>query len=268
MSPGDLGRVLKPFVFLDRFEVSLHGRGGDRMPLHPHSGIATITVFTDGDVTFDDPTAGRGTLGYGGVEWARAARGIWHGRELSGGSSPRTQGFQLWIALPRDLELGESESQYVEAGHIPSVGPARVVVGEHAGERSPVRAPPGLTYLLVTLTPGERFTYEPPTGHAVLWIAIAKGGLAGADRLSHGELVAFDASEEPVTFEGGERGATFVLGSAVPHPHALHLGSYSVHTSAEALAAGERHIVELKRRIDAAGGLVEAKDGSTPVYRG
>jgi hypothetical protein len=34
------------------------------MPVHPYSGIATVTVFTDG--TFEDPQAGHGTIGYGG----------------------------------------------------------------------------------------------------------------------------------------------------------------------------------------------------------
>jgi len=48
------------------------------MTVHPHSGIATITVFTEGDVTFDDPRAGYGTLGYGGVEWVRVGRSMWH----------------------------------------------------------------------------------------------------------------------------------------------------------------------------------------------
>jgi len=37
----------------------------------------------------------------------------------------------------------------------------------------------------------------------------------------------------------------FVLGSAVPHPHNLVLGYYSVHTSAEALRAGEARIMEI-----------------------
>lgn len=103
MSPGDLGQVLKPFVFLDRFEMSMHGRGGG-MPLHPHSGIATLTVFTEGDMAFEDPNAGRGTLGYGGVEWARAAKGIWHGRELSGGSShSRRAGWLELTDSPRGI---------------------------------------------------------------------------------------------------------------------------------------------------------------------
>ena len=101
MSPSDLGEHLKPFVFLDLFEADMRGLAGS-MPVHPHSGIATVTVFTDGDVTFDDPQAGHGRIGYGGVEWVRAGRGMWHGKELSAGTSATVQGFQLWVArFPR-----------------------------------------------------------------------------------------------------------------------------------------------------------------------
>ncbi len=269
MSPSDLGQLLKPFVFLDRFAASMRSRdGGGGMPLHPHSGIATITVFTDGDVTFDDPVAGRGTLGYGGVEWARAGSGIWHGQELAGGSSALTQGFQLWIALPPDLENAPSESQYIESAAIPVVGPARLVVGDYAGAVSPVRAPPGVNYLLVTLQAGERWTYQPPAGHAVLWIAVAKGGLDASGPVGNGEMLTFEAGEAPVTLEGARgTGGTFVLGSAVPHGYPLHLGRYSVHTSPEALARGEQHIIELKESLDAAGDR-RTRSGATPVYRG
>ena len=94
MSPSDLGEQLKPFVFLDLFEAEMRALAGS-MPVHPHSGIATVTVFTQGDVTFDDPIAGHGTIGYGGLEWARAGLGMWHGKELSAGSSPMVQGFRF-----------------------------------------------------------------------------------------------------------------------------------------------------------------------------
>ena len=74
--------------------------------------------------------------------------------------------------------------------------------------------------------------------------------------------------EAPITLEGAaDTGATFVLGSAVPHPYPLHLGSYSVHTSADALEAGEEYIRELKQRLNAAGNR-HTQRGSTPVYRG
>ena len=133
MSPSDLGERLKPFVFLDLFEADMRALAGS-MPLHPHSGIATITVFTEGDVTFDDPHAGHGTVTYGGVEWARAGRGMWHGQELSAGTSPTARGFQLWIALPPELETADSESQYIASEQMPGVGP-------RASSLAPMQAP-------------------------------------------------------------------------------------------------------------------------------
>jgi redox-sensitive bicupin YhaK (pirin superfamily) len=267
MSPSDLGERLKPFVFLDLFEADMRGLAGS-MPVHPHSGIATVTVFTEGDVTFDDPVAGHGTIGYGGLEWARAGLGMWHGKELSAGSSSVVQGFQLWIALPPELERAEPEAQYLGAEVVPGIGPARLIVGTYETATSPVRAPRGINYLLVTLKPGERWSYEPPAGHTVGWVAVGKGALTGSERLSNGELVIFEPREAAITFEGAEdTGAAFVLGSAVPHPYELHLGAYSVHTSADALAAGEGNLRELKKRLDARGDRRTAS-GSTPVFRG
>jgi hypothetical protein len=101
----------------------------------------------------------------------------------------------------------------------------------------------------------------------VAWVALAKGALVAGERLSAGELVTFQNNDAPITFEGvAPVGATFVLGSAAPHLHQLHLGAYSVHTSEKALAAGERNIRELKRRLDAAGDR-RTGSGATPVFR-
>jgi hypothetical protein len=101
-----------------------------------------------------------------------------------------------------------------------------------------------------------------------LWLAVGQGALNAGERVSNGELAIFDKSEAPLTLEGvADTGATFVVGSGVPHPYPLHLGSYSVHTSANALATGERHIRELKQQLDAAGDR-RTGAGSTPVFRG
>jgi redox-sensitive bicupin YhaK (pirin superfamily) len=265
MSPSDLGQVVKPFVFLDLFEVD--ARMGMDMPIHPHSGIATVTVFTKGDVRFDDPDSGQGTITYGGVEWSRAGGGMWHGKELSPGESPHFQGFQLWVALPPDLENGPSESQYLEASEMNRAGPAYVIVGEHDGVASPVRAPNGFNYLLLTLKPGETWTYEPPRGHSVAWLAVAGGAIEASESVSAGEMVVFDRDEAPIRLTAsGDTDAVFVLGSAVPHPHDLHLGYYSVHTSAEARNRGERRIAELGAKLAAAGDR-RTSSGATPVFR-
>jgi redox-sensitive bicupin YhaK (pirin superfamily) len=264
MSPSDLGQQLKPFVFLDLFEAE---GGLMDMPVHPHSGIGTITVFTKGDVGFDDPDSGTGTISYGGVEWSRAGGGMWHGKELAPGRSPQFQGFQLWVALPPDLENGPSESQYLEASQMKRAGHAHVILGAYQGIESPVRAPEGINYLLVTLKAGEVWTYQPPSGHSVAWLAIAQGKLDAGEPLSAGEMAVFDASEAPIRLTAlGNQETVFVLGSAVPHPHDLHLGYYSVHTSADALERGERRIAELGRKLQLAGER-RTKSGSSPVFR-
>ncbi|QOL13463.1 pirin family protein [Dickeya dianthicola] len=271
MSPSDLGQLVKPFVFLDIFDAdrqTVEALAG--MPVHPHSGIATVTVPVEGAFHYDDPDSGTsGTLAYGGVEWSRAGGGMWHGKELSAADTPRIQGFQLWVALPPELENGKSESRYIEAKDIRQAGPAHVIVGNHEGVQSPVPAPDGFTYLLVTLKPGERWAYQPPAGHTVGWLALARGKLdAGVGgTASAGEMVVFEPGEAPIVLEAaGKEGAVFVLGSAVPHPYSLHLGYYSVHTSAQALEAGESRIAELGRKLKEAGDRRTAS-GTIPVFR-
>ena len=274
MSPSDLGEVLKPFVFLDLFRAdedtqrAMEARGG--MPIHPHSGVATVTVITEGRMRFDDPDAGKGTIGYGGVEWMRAGGGVWHGKEMTTDDVPLIEGFQLWLALPDALENGPSESRYIEAADMPQDGPARVIVGEYNGVRSPVPAPDGINYLLVTLAAGETFTYQPPAGHTVGWLAVSQGKLStGATQPSAvaGDMVVFDNSGATLHLQAsGDTPAVFVLGSAVPHPHPLHLGNYSVHTSAKALEIGENRIKELGRTLKALGDRRTAS-GTVPVLR-
>ncbi|WP_045883059.1 pirin family protein [Pseudomonas chlororaphis] len=271
MSPSDLGQIAKPFVFLDLFDADKRTiQAMADMPLHPHSGIATVTVPVEGAFNYEDPDSGTsGKLAYGGVEWSRAGGGMWHGKELSAADTPRIQGFQLWVALPAELENGKSESCYIEARDMHKIGPAHVIVGNHEGVQSAVPAPDGFNYLLVTLMPGDRWTYRPPAGHTVGWLALAKGQLdAGAPGCaSAGEMVVFEPGETPIALEAsGQEGAVFVLGSAVPHPYPLHLGYYSVHTSAQALEAGERRIAELGNKLKEAGDRRTAS-GTIPVFR-
>lgn len=264
MSPGDLGERVKPFIFLDLFQGDMRLMS-EAMGLHPHSGIATVTVFTEGDVRYDDPTDGQGSIAYGGVEWMRAGGGVWHGKELSAGESSLMQGFQLWIALPPELENGPVQSQYIEAPAMPQVGPAHVILGRHEGIASPVQAPSGINYLLVTLQSGEHWDYIPPEGHSVGWVAIAKGEMERTARA--GEMAIFEHGSDSIQLLAGPDGATFVLGSAVPHPHDLHLGYYSVHTSAQALVAGEDKIARLREALLAQGNR-RTNTGSVPVFKG
>ncbi|HTF65125.1 MAG TPA: pirin family protein [Edaphobacter sp.] len=244
MSPSDFGRLLKPFVFLDL--VDNRGKPFPGFGLHPHSGIATLTYIAEGSVRYEDTNGATGLLTAGGLEWMRAAGGVWHGG--GAGEPGRTRGFQLWIALPPELELGPSESVYLAPEVIPHDGPARVLLGSYGTATSSINAPSPMNYLAVRLKAGECWSYQPHAGHTVLWTAVGIGSVLVPDELQQGELVAFRPSSAAIEFEA-QSDAEFVVGSAVPHDHDLVLGSHSVHTSAGALREAEARISAIQTRL-------------------
>src|SRR5882762_7273061 len=218
VSPSDVGELIKPFVFLDYFEID-----PERMPAigwHPHSGIATLSLILEGQIAYEDTSGAKGIIEPGGVEWMRAGSGVWH----TGGpvGTARVKGYQLWVALPPEMENIASEARYLGREHFQSHGPARVILGRLGGAASKVPAPATMNYLDV---------------------ALAKG-----------ELAVFEESNGALEFEPLED-TGFILGSAVKHPHDLALGMYSVHTSQQALERGEAKIAEIGKRLRAEGRL-------------
>ncbi|MHA4869842.1 pirin family protein [Duganella sp. PWIR1] len=247
VSPGDVGELIKPFVFLDRFQMPA-GRGG-RMGMHPHSGIATVTVLLDGAIEYRETTGSQGVLRTGGVEFMSAGNGVWHdGGPVEGEGA---LGFQLWLALPPEDENGPNESRYLSADQVPSVGPARVILGRYGDAASAIQPRAALTYLQVKLADGERWTYTPPAGHNVAWVAPASGALRTGRTTIGREVAVFEEGEGAIEFVA-EGETEFVLGSAAKHPHDLVTGYYSVHTSAAALEQGENEIQRIGKQLRAA----------------
>ena len=172
VSPSDLGELIKPFVFLDRFDFD--GRAAPmemELGWHPHSGIATVTVVLE---------------------------------------SGRVKGFQLWVALPPELENAANASHYVMPEEVPVEGPVRVILGAYGKAKSPIASPP-MSYLVVSLKAGERWSYHPPKGHTLAWVAVQDGALRSSSPIPSGEIAIFEPSEESIDFvaEGDTR---FVLG--------------------------------------------------------
>jgi redox-sensitive bicupin YhaK (pirin superfamily) len=245
-SPSDVGELIKPFVFLDLFDLS--SASGPNFGWHPHSGIATLTLVQKGAIDYQETTGVKGTLLEGGIEWMRAGRGVWH----TGSAIQNTKGFQLWIALPAALESAPSQSHYLSADQVPEEKPARVILGAYGRTKSAIVSPPHINYLDVQLAAGERWTYQPPEEHDVAWLAVSDGTLRAPEPISAGELAVFEQSNDAIVIDA-DRASRFILGSAAKHPHDLVLGHYSVHTSEAALAAGESEIERIGNQLAAAG---------------
>lgn len=249
VSPSDVGEIIKPFVFLDLVDTQ-EAMGEQAFGWHPHSGIATLTLAIEGHSSYAESTGHEGTMMAGDIEWMSAGRGVWH----SGTAMPPLKAFQLWVALPPGRELAPAFSHHLSVNEIPSDGPARVLLGRSGDAVSPIDAPPGINYFVVHLKAGQRWTCQPPQGYRVGWVAVMEGRLRTPEPVGTGELAVFDPSDSAIEIEAVSD-ARFVIGTAIPHPHDLHIGRYSVHTSREALIEGEREIVRIGHELHAKGVL-------------
>jgi redox-sensitive bicupin YhaK (pirin superfamily) len=242
VSPSVLGELIKPFVFLDLFDIP--ATGAPNFGWHAHSGIATLTVLHQGAIEYQDTTGAKGVLAAGGIEWMRAGRGVWH----TGAAQQQAKGFQLWIALPAALEDASSQSHYLSAAEVTEESPARVILGSHGRAKSAINAPQQINYLDVQLAAGERWIYQPPSDHEVAWLAVSQGTLFTPEPVVAGELAVFEESNAALIIQA-DSPSRFVLGSAAKHPHDLVLGRYSVHTTPTALRAGESEIQRIGTQL-------------------
>jgi redox-sensitive bicupin YhaK (pirin superfamily) len=249
-SPSDIGQSIKPFVLLDRFVLDSHVTLN--LPLHPHSGIATLTALLDGSLHILNCKGKPQTLGPGATEWMQAGRGTWHGGPAS--ITGAVHGYQLWVALPPELELAEPYESFLPPDRIPREGPVRVLLGQFNGVESPLRVPLPMTYLHVELTIGTHWRYNPPPGHDVLWIAVYSGALNVGERVEAGEMVVFSESESGIDFVAHDD-CGFMLGSAQRSPFDVVEGYFSVHTNAAALQSGELEIARVAAELCTEGRL-------------
>jgi redox-sensitive bicupin YhaK (pirin superfamily) len=250
MSPGDVGQLTKPFVFIDY--VDAPGGAGPKFGFHPHSGIATLTF----PITFDiEHVASSGQVDMvhrGGVEWVIAGGGVWHrARPLS---TEPMQGFQLWFALPPSHERGPAHTRFIRPGDVPRSGSVTVLLGSHGDAVSPLATPLDANCLWVELRDGEAWSYSPPPAHQVAWVFAQTGTLEVSGERLFRELAVFEEGNRSLNFRAvGD--CAFLLGSATKHAYELVLGSHSVHTDAAALAAGTRRIAEIGEQLQRDGRL-------------
>ena len=254
MSPGDIGQLTKPFIFLDYVEAP--GGGGPNFGFHPHSGIVTLTYPLSFDIQHEISSGQVDVVRQGGIEWMAAGRGIWHRAQPVPADPPTQtlQGFQIWFALPPSHELAPASALFLQPEQVPTAGPVRVLLGAYGDAVSPIAAPWDLNYLWVELKDGERWHYQPPATHQVAWAFAQRGRLHVAGAQLVRELAVFEDGNAGLEFEA-EGDCAFLLGSAAPHAHDLVLGPYSVHSSKQALAAGVRHIAELGEQLQQQGKL-------------
>ncbi|WP_427928934.1 pirin family protein [Agrobacterium cavarae] len=210
-------RLVGPFIFFDRMGPAIlkAGEALDVKP-HPHIGLSTVTYLFDGEIKHRDSLGTEVVVRPGDINLMTAGRGIVHSErtpENLRGHPLSMSGLQTWLALPDNKEEIAPDFSHTEREAMPLIDIAgatgRVVIGDFAGLRSPVKTFTDTLYADLSLTPGAKFPF--PADHEERAIYILSGSLEVAgDVFAADQLLAFRAGDD-ITLKGGVDGCHIML---------------------------------------------------------
>ncbi|ULQ51139.1 pirin family protein [Flavihumibacter fluvii] len=215
-------KQVDPFLFIDHMVRTTVQPGADiRIPPHPHAGFEVVTYLIDGEF-FHRDTAGHEQVAQGGdLNWMTSGKGIVHS-EGPTENFLRTGGelelMQVWINLPEAKKEIDASFRHYAGNTLPLVSSplasVKVLVGEYAGNSSPVTTHTPMFYYDIELQPGGVFTLPVQESHsAALYLISGQLSVLGnpvkARQLVHfehnGNQVAIMAQEPSrLIFFGGE----------------------------------------------------------------
>lgn len=234
IAPQTAGYSVKPFVSLEVARTS-EVSTSDEFLMSPDSGTAIITFLLSGEADFSDSTHKHGILKKNDVLWILSGSGIWYSLK------PKTQdcvSVKLRIALSPALECAPAQSVYLESNLIECDGPAEVLLGYYGNAQSGFALPALINYLVVRLSAGQEWVYEPPVNHRVAWIAAISGKIKTSDMLvTSDEIAIYENSNKSITFFA-EEDSVFLLGSSQEYTHDVALEKYSIPSLNEAFNKG------------------------------
>jgi len=149
-------RMVGPFIFFDHIGpvdfLAGIAASADIRP-HPHIGLSTVTYLFAGEMMHRDSVGSEQAIQSGEVNWMTAGRGITHSERLESirAHGGPLHGIQSWVALPNEDE--EVAPAFAHHGHdqLPVFREGglwtRLIAGEVAGVRSPVKTHSPLFYL-------------------------------------------------------------------------------------------------------------------------
>lgn len=218
------GHSVKPFVSL---EIAQLGElaNGDAFSMVPESGTAIITFLLSGEAEFNDSTHKQGVLKKNDVLWILSGSGIHHSLK------PKTQdcvSVKLRVALSPALESAPAQSSYLSSNLIESHGPAQVLLGRYKNAQSGFALPALVNYLVVRLSAGQEWVYEPPVNHRIAWASVIKGKIYTSNvYVAADEIAVYDNSNKSIRFVA-EHDTVFLLGSSQEYSQDLAVENFSI----------------------------------------
>ncbi len=140
-------RMIGPFIFIDHMGPTELGpaRYMD-VNQHPHLGLSTLTFMLEGEIMHEDSLGTQQRIKPGSVNWMTAGKGVTHTErtpeDMRNGTLFTAHGYQIWVALPKELEDMEPQFHHIDGADLPKwkdgTAEFTLVAGKGYGKESPV----------------------------------------------------------------------------------------------------------------------------------
>lgn len=140
-------RMIGPFIFIDHMgPTQLGPQKYMDVDQHPHIGLSTLTFMLEGEIIHRDGMGTHQRIRPGSVNWMTAGKGVSHTErtpeDMRHGNVFTAHGYQIWVALPKELENMEPQFHHIEGKDLPKwkdqSAEFSLVAGEGYGKMSPV----------------------------------------------------------------------------------------------------------------------------------
>lgn len=117
-------RQVGPFTFIDHMGPAIIGPGKYMdVDQHPHIGLSTLTYLFEGAIEHRDSTGAKQIITPGDVGFMTSGSGVTHTERtpshLRDGKESVMHGYQIWVALPKEMEESKPQFQYIPSDKLP-----------------------------------------------------------------------------------------------------------------------------------------------------
>lgn len=212
-------RAVGPFVFIDHMgPAALKDYQNFDVAPHPHIGLSTLTYLLEGTIFHRDSMGNAVEIEPGAVNWMTSGKGVVHSErtpEYLRETEKNLHGFQIWVALPKDLEQSEPTFYHIEADGIPvwedDETQYKLIAGEAFGRKSSVPVHSKLFFIEIKTKSAQKLTIGKDLyGEAALYVLDGTVNIEGNAYGSKQLLVAKDANL--CEFEMSENGTVYLFG--------------------------------------------------------
>ncbi|GAA0873183.1 pirin family protein [Gangjinia marincola] len=239
-------RMVGPFIFIDHMGPTELGNGNYMdVDQHPHIGLSTLTYLLEGELMHADSLGTSQRIKPGSVNWMTAGSGVTHTertpQELRTGEFFTVHGYQIWVALPKELEEMNPEFHHFTKEEIPAWQEGgldfRLIAGKAYGRISPVPVHSDLFMVEIKAKKSASFSAAADM-QGEIGICIVSGSISAcAESIPQGNMLV--SKQEDICDVTLEKDSHIFIFGGKPFPEERHIAWNFVSSSKEKIEAAK-----------------------------